>query len=313
MNMAQESHPTISAESENAGESVHSPVARPWYVPPDPPIRLGWIVFSEEFTLRVLQRRREKSQPPQQTAGWRILVALIRGTIAIVQAVVMLLAVLPFVNQLFEPVVTYWPRGAIGFLLRASFWKARLRHLGCDTLIDRGVEIWGGRNISIGAAVHVDTSVRLAAGESGYGQVGELTIGDFTHVGPKSHIAGRGRVSIGRYVSIHAGVHIYSASNALIDLREPGMLLSASHMAPPDRQQTDEAPVQIDDYCLIGYAALITPGVHLGRGCVVHPFTHVASSFPEFANIVGPGRARQNGSRQPLRVDPRAVAGPAPD
>lgn len=262
-------------------------------------------MFSEEAILRVLQKKRESTEPVARTFGWKFAAGCILSVVAILQALIMLLAFLPIIGGMLEPAVTFWRRGTLGFFVRAAYWKAKLGRLGQDTLIDRGVEIWGAKNIEIGSACHIDTYVRLAAGESGMGQHGKLIIGDYTHIGPRCHIAARGGVTIGDFVSLQAGVHVYSASNSLISLQEPGKLLSFSHMPPADLQATDEGPIVIEDYASIGYASILLPRTTIGQGAVVQPMCHVARRFPAFANIVGPGKATQNGWRRPLRLDPR--------
>lgn len=290
---------TLEAVTESAD------IAAEWYLVPKPTPPSGWLVFSEDFVLRVLQNLRESTDPPSRTPGWRLYCGLTMFVIGLLQALVMGLAYVPLVRTLMEPIIVYWKRGGFGFFLRSAYWKTRLKALGQNTLIDRGVEIWGAGNIEIGSWCHVDTQVRLAAGEEGFGQHGGIVIGNYTHVGPRCHIAGRGQVLIGDLVSLQAGVHIYSASNSIMDPAEPGKLLSFSHTAPLDLQHTVEGPVVIEDYSSVGYSSIILPGVTLGTGCVVHPFSQVSRSFPAFANIVGPGRARQNGWRRPLRPDPR--------
>ncbi len=276
-----------------------------WYIPPKPVPPNDWLVFSQEAMLRVLQGKREDPGPVNRSAAWVFAVSLVRAVLALAQALIMLLASIPVVHGLLEPTITHWRRGSLGFFLRAAYWKARLRRLGTDTLIDRGVEIWGAANIEIGAGCHLDTNVRLAAGEAGHAQHGRLVVGNFTHLGPRCHVAARGGVTIGDLVSLQAGVHVYSASNQILDLARPGMLISFSHMAPPEMQHTTEGPVVIEDYASVGFASILLPSVTLGEGCVVHPYAQVTQSFPAFANVTGPGRARQNGWRRPLRPDPR--------
>ncbi|TWT45475.1 dTDP-4-amino-4,6-dideoxy-D-glucose acyltransferase [Phycisphaerae bacterium RAS1] len=269
---------------------------------PTPPH--GWLLFSEEYLLRFFQRRYGSGEPVVRSPGWVALAGLVRGVMAAVQALIMLLSVIPIINFGMEATATHFPRGGIGFFLRGAYWKTRLRHLGQDTLIDRGVEIWGGRNISIGARCHIDTYARLAAGEPRIGQKGHISIGDYTHIGPSSHIAGRGGVDIGRGVAVQAEVHIYSATNTFLHPRRPRHLVSFSHVSPLELQHIAEAPVRIGDYAMIGLACLLLPGAVIGEGGIVHPWTQVSKEFPPLANVVGPGRGRQRGWRQPPSITP---------
>jgi acetyltransferase-like isoleucine patch superfamily enzyme len=299
----------MSHTPDNAGDAVSKEVAQRWYIPELPKPPEGWLLLSEELILRVLQHKRESTEPVDRSAGWRFKAGLVRAILAVVQAVVMFFSYIPLVSMWVNKTVTFWPRGPLGCFLRGAYWKTKLRRLGVDTLIDRGVDIWGARNVEIGAGCHIDTYVRLAAGESKFGQHGDLVIGDYTHIGTRVNIAGRGGVKIGKMVSMQAGVHVYSASNALMNPREPGRLISFAHTAPPGEQYVIEGPVEIGDYASIGFNVLIQPNVRIGRACVVHPFAQVATSFPDFANVIGPGPAKQNGWRRPFRPDPRSPAG----
>lgn len=301
--MAPENHPTPPDEA--------AQIAALWYVPPKPQVPEGWLVFSDDFILRGLRGDAARSGAASR-GGLDLLLTLARAGIACVQALVMGAAHVPLLSRLVERCVTFSPRGAFGSLLRASYWKAKLRRLGQDTIIERGVEIWGPANIEIGARCHIDGYARLAAGEAGYGQRGSIRIGDFTHVGPRAHLAGRGGLRIGDFVTLEACAHLYSATSTILDPRRPGQLLSLSHMSPDDFHHIQEAPVEIGDYCVVGFASLVLPGASLGQGAIVHPYCIVASTFPAFANVTGPGRARQNGWRRPLRPDPRLTSPPPP-
>lgn len=278
---------------------------RSWHVAPKPPPPRGWLVYSETFVLRVLQGRYGRPDEVRTSAGWRAAARVLRAAMAAAQVLLMLWARTPLLSALLEVTATHWGRGSLGFFLRACYWKARLGRLGQDTLIDRGVSIWGAASTFIGSCCHIDSDVRLAAGEAGQGQRGRIEIGDYTHVGPRCNVAGRGGVTIGDFVSIQGLVHVYSATTTLIDPRAPGRLPSLSHMAPPDFQHVLEAPVVVGDYASIGFASLLLPGCSLGRGVIVHPYSQVSGAFEDYANVVGPGRARQNGWRVPLRVGPR--------
>lgn len=276
-----------------------------WYIAPKPPAPMGWLVFSEDFVLRVIQGKYGRPEAVLRTAGWRTIAIALRTLMGVGQALMMLLAYIPIIDLLVEFVAVNFSRGSAGFFLRACFWKAKLAGLGQDTLIDRGVNIWGPGAVRIGAGCHIDKDVRLAAGEAGQGQHGYIHIGDYTHIGPRCNIAGRGGVDIGDFVSMQALVHVYSATNAIAHPEFAGQLISLAHVAPPELQHIVEAPVVVGDYASIGFASLLLPGAWIGLGAIVHPYSQVATRFEAFANIAGPGRARQNGWRRPLRQDPR--------
>jgi acetyltransferase-like isoleucine patch superfamily enzyme len=204
-------------------------------------------------------------------------------------------------SSILETIARGYSRNSVGFFIRACYWKARLRRLGCDTIIDQGVDIWGPANVSIGSKCHLGTHARLAAGESKHGQYGDITIGDFVHLGPSVHIAGRGGVTIGDLVGISAAVQIYSATNLVLNHDQPDRLISMSHMAPPDLQAIYEKPVAIEAYAFIGIMTRILPGVTVGKGAVVHANSELTSNVPAFANYGGQSKGKLIGWRKPMR------------
>ncbi len=288
-------------------EQESAAIAASWYTLPKPPIPHGWLVFSEEYILRGL-RGDVAGRMGAPGVLLKIAVRLSQFFMAIAQGLIMLLAKIPVVNWFVETTAVYFIRGTVGYFIRACYWKAKLRRLGQDTLIDRGVEIWGPAHIEIGARCHLDTYVRLAAGESAFGQKGLIKIGDYTHLGPRVHLAGRGGLIIGDFAELGAGVHVYSASNVMKHPEYPGQLITLSHVAPEDFQHIIDTPIEIEDYAIVGFNCIVLPGAGLGKGAIVHPYTIVTKRYLPFANVAGPGRATQNGWRRPLRVDPRAAA-----
>lgn len=287
-------------------EQQSAAIAATWTTHPKPPIPSGWLVFSEEYIIRGLRGDvvgRMGKPGPLLRAAVRVLQVLM----AIAQALVFLLVYIPLLNLLLEPAIVFFKRGTAGYFLRACYWKARLRRLGQDTLIDRGVEIWGPRNIRVGARCHLDTYVRLAAGESAFGQKGNIEIGDYTHLSPRVHLAGRGGLKIGDFVELGANVHAYSASNQIVNPRFPGQLITLSHVAPEPLQYITEAEIEIDDYAVVGVYSLLLPGANLGKGAIVRPYTIITSRCLPFSDFAGPGRGTQIGWRQP----PTAGAAPA--
>jgi acetyltransferase-like isoleucine patch superfamily enzyme len=280
-------------------------VRRGWLILPKPTPPTGWLVYSEAFVLRVLQGKYGRPGDVIVTPGWRAAAGVVRGLMAVAQTLLMGLSLIPVLSWGMEGMAYGFKRGSVGFFLRACYWKARLRRLGQDTLIDRGVDIWGPGRVEIGSCVHLDTYARLIAGEAGQGQHGRIVIGDYTHIGPRTNIAGRGGVTIGDCVSVQGLVHIYSATTTALHPQHPGQLVSLSHMPPPDMQNIAEGPVTIGDYASVGFASLILPKTTIGLGAIVHPYSQVSGHFEPFANVVGPGRARQNGWRRAPRRDPR--------
>lgn len=280
-------------------------VANMWHVPPRPLAPRGWLVYSRDFILAAIQGRAAEPHMVVRTRPWIFLAVLIQCLFAPLQALLMLLAYLPVTSCVYETIARVFSRNAAGFFLRACYWKAHLNYLGQDTVIDQYVEIWGPASVSIGSLCHIDTSVRLAAGERRQRQHGWITIGDYVHLGRGVHIAGRGGVKIGDFVGVMANAHLYSATGAIESPDDPGQLIAMSHMAPHDQQFVIEGPILVEDYAIIGMSTRIMPGVRVGRGAVVHANVELTKDVPPFANIGAIPRGKQIGWRRPRRLSPK--------
>lgn len=278
--------------------------AEAWYVAPSRPAPRGWLVYTLNFVLATLQGCVSEPEKVRRTAGWMLAGRFVRTGMAVAQSIIMLLAWTPVVSSVLETVARVYTRNAFGFFLRACYWKSKLAYLGQDTIIDQYTEIWGPGSVSIGSRCHIDTSVRMAAGERRHGQHGYIHIGSFVHLGPGVHIAGRGGVKIGNFVGVMANAHLYSATGVIERPSDPGQLTSMSHMAHATHQHIVEGPIQIGEYAMIGMSARLMPNVRIGRGAIVHAGCEVTGDVSPFANFGGLPRGRQIGWRMPRRKSP---------
>ncbi|HPF38403.1 MAG TPA: GNAT family N-acetyltransferase [Phycisphaerae bacterium] len=312
--------PSISPPNEGPNQDVtHAPspsspepinetvqrVAESWYVAPSKPAPRGWPVYTLDFVLATLQRCVSEPEKVRRTAGWMLIGRLVRAGMAIAQSLIMLVAWTPVFSSLLETFARVYTRNAFGFFLRACYWKAHLRYLGQDTIIDQYTEIWGASSVSIGSRCHIDTNVRLAAGERRHGQHGYIRIGSHVHLGPGVHIAGRGGVRIGNFVGVMANAHLYSATGVIVKPSDPGQLISMSHMAHATHQHIVEGPIEIGEYAMIGMSARLMPNIRIGRGAIVHAGCEVTGDVQPFANFGGLPRGRRIGWRKPARKSPK--------
>ena len=236
--------------------------------------------------------------------SWQLIAALVHGVLAVTQIPLVVLSRLPIIKWFISSFAQHFGRNPIGFFLRSCYWKANLKRLGQDTLFDQGVDIWGADRIEIGHHNFLSVNARLSCGRGERDLDSRIVMGDYAFVGPGALLAGSGRMIIGDFVAIMADTHLYSSTNTAYLPSKPGQLASMSHSAPLDRQNTMRAPVEIGQYAVIGASALILPGVTLGTGTVVHPFTQVNGSFPAFARVAGPGPGKQIGWRWPDKMHP---------
>jgi acetyltransferase-like isoleucine patch superfamily enzyme len=127
--------------------------------------------------------------------------------------------------------------------------------------------------ISRSASVHMGLKLMIRGG---------IVIGEHSVINRDCTLDGRGKLTIGKNVSISPEVMILTAEHAVQDSQFSGV----------------ERPVVIRDYAWIGSRAVILPGVTLGQGAVVAAGAVVTKDVPDYA-IVGGVPARQIGTRNP--------------
>ncbi len=69
-------------------------------------------------------------------------------------------------------------------------------------------------------------------------------------------------------------------------------IISANHDPEDSRRHVPGDPIRIDDYCWIGFGAVILPGVHLGPRTTVGAGAVVTRSFPEGNCVVAGNPAK---------------------
>lgn len=102
-----------------------------------------------------------------------------------------------------------------------------------------------------------------------------LRIGPDAVIGPDVTFCLDETITIGRGVSIGPRAMLYTATHAL---------------GPPSRRMMPSvapAPIVVEEGAWIGLAAIILPGVRLGRGCVVQAGAVVTSDVPPNALVAG--------------------------
>ena len=119
-----------------------------------------------------------------------------------------------------------------------------------------------------GSSVY-DTSVVL----------GDVDIGDNVWVGPYTLLDGaNAKLSIGNYVSIDAGVMIYTHD-------------TTKKFLSGGKEPVETGPVTIGNCCVIGTMAMISCNVTIGNHCVVGAHTLVKNDIPDYSIVAGvPGK-----------------------
>ncbi len=105
--------------------------------------------------------------------------------------------------------------------------------------------------------------------------MGDVEIGDNVWVGPYTLLEGaNGRLKIGNYVSIDAGVMIYT--------HDTTKMYVSGGKAP-----TEKGDVTIGSYTVIGTMAMIGCSVSIGDHCVIGAHSYVNKDIPEYSIAAG--------------------------
>jgi acetyltransferase-like isoleucine patch superfamily enzyme len=197
--------------------------------------------------------------------------------------VVSFISHLPIFSSLLESFARIYSQDPIGYFLRGAYYKNKLRRMGKNVLIDRGVNIWYPQNVEIDDYTHIDKDVKIEGSKDGF-----VKIGKYNHIANNVVLQGGGGLSIGDYVGIASGTLVYSASNFYKDPnRNSKELLSMSIAAPPDKQYVIKKPVTIEDYAFLGLNVVVTPGIKIGKGAVVGAGAIVTKDIPIYSIAVG--------------------------
>ena len=102
-----------------------------------------------------------------------------------------------------------------------------------------------------------------------------MSIGDNSGIGINCEI--NGPVTIGRDVMMAPKVVIYTSGHKYDRLDIPMV----------GQGSTEKQPVTIGDDVWIGIRAIITPGVHIGNGCIIGAGAVVTKDAPPYSIVVG--------------------------
>jgi maltose O-acetyltransferase len=120
--------------------------------------------------------------------------------------------------------------------------------------------IWGIQ-LGKGSSIHLGT---FLTGKN-------IEIGEYTAIGRRSYLDGRGGLKIGNCVSVSPDVQFLTASHDMND---------------PDFGNVF-ASIVVEDYVWIGTRSMIMPGVKLCYGCVVAAGAVVTKDVHSFAVVAG--------------------------
>lgn len=112
--------------------------------------------------------------------------------------------------------------------------------------------------------------------------IGNVTVGKHTWIGPNVILDGSGGLEIGDYVSISAGVQIYSHHTVNWSVSE-------------GKNPIDKSPTTIGNGVYIGPNAVVQMGISIGAGAIVGALSFVNRDLPAGVKAYGvPARVYSN-------------------
>lgn len=214
-------------------------------------------------------------------------------------------------RDLYQLLISHLP-GPTGETLRRRYWSSRLRHLGRNVIIGRGVIFENPGFTEIGDDTIIDHGVIFLAGIDASsrekkvfanrrypGEAGVLHIGCRCHIAPSCLISAiSGGVFIDDDCSVAAGSRIYAFTHHYRSFRDPadrGIVYSPR--VPQDRQCMIVGAIYIARNCGLAVNTIVLPGVTLATCSFVTAGSVLL--FREFSenSLVAGNPARRIGDR----------------
>jgi acetyltransferase-like isoleucine patch superfamily enzyme len=167
--------------------------------------------------------------------------------------------------------IQYMP-GPLGFTLRQWYYRGRLGSMGRGVLIDPAVDLAGSSNIHIGDFSYLGRRTEI------YSPEGYVRIGKRCHI--VGWILGHGGVEIGDCVACRGDVL------SVTDSHQGGFRMSGP-MIPQEQRNLNYGKIVIEDDAFIGNHSTIMPGVHVGEGAIVAPYSLVIRNVPAWTVVYG--------------------------
>jgi acetyltransferase-like isoleucine patch superfamily enzyme len=152
-----------------------------------------------------------------------------------------------------------------------SFTREQFAAIGLSVVLEAEVMVWHPETISLGENVYVGHRAMLKGHPKGL-----MQIGNDTWIGQEVFLHSAGGITIGNQVGIGPRV----------------MVLTSTHDAPGRSRAILDAPlkfapVTIQDEVDIGIAAIILPGINIGRGAQIGAGAVVTKDVPDYAVVAG--------------------------
>lgn len=156
-------------------------------------------------------------------------------------------------------------------------YKACMKSFGRRSRIISPMLINNPKFIEIGDDVLIRNGLRIEVVDPQNSVV--ISIGNNVNIEQNCHIIGRVRVVIGDNVTITGNCSIVDVSHPFDDISDKKKI--------GERIANIEQPVIIGEGSFIGFGTHISPGVILGKNCVVGAGSVVTKSVPDYSVVAG--------------------------
>lgn len=197
----------------------------------------------------------------------------------------------------FMELFVMWIPGAIGFVLRNGLFKLLLKQTGGKDYFSHHITIRGGKKITIGRNVFLDSYVTLDVKDitcrgieigdntyierfcvitTGVGETGCVKVGSNCSIGPGTAIYGQGGVTIGNNVMIAPQGYIVASSHLFHDIDRP--ICEQGFIAKG---------VVVEDDVWLGAGVKVLDGVRIGKGSIIGAGAVVNRDIEPYSIAVG--------------------------
>lgn len=198
----------------------------------------------------------------------------------------------------YELIITFFSGvpGALGFLLRKIFFPGLFKKIGKGVVFGKNMTIRHPLKIEIGDnVVFDDNSVIDAKGEENKGielgnnvligrntiiscKGGDISIGDFSNIGPNNTLISESTLKIGKYVFTAGQSYIIAGGNHSFENKDIPIWFQPS---------VSKGGIDIEDDIWIGASSTILDGVKIGKGSVIGAGSLVLKKIPAYSIAVG--------------------------
>lgn len=166
---------------------------------------------------------------------------------------------------------------ALAIFITKFYYSFLFKSIGTRTAIYRPYLLHNAKHMSIGKGCLLRKGLRLEVVDPQSGLV--ISIGDNVNIEQNVHIVGRVAIIIEDDVTI-------TGHCSIVDVVHPyNNIYSSTKIG--NRISEEAFPVRIGRGSFIGFGAHISPGVEIGKYCVVGANSVVTKSMPDYSVIAG--------------------------